>query len=114
LRSTTKSHDKKHTAQGHHRRGAQEGLRRAHRGEEAREIHGRARDDLPQGRRGLQLLRRLRQGTYSIATFALAKAAGGKTRLTFTHVGVPSSHAKDINLGWRTFYWKPLKAYLEK
>jgi activator of HSP90 ATPase len=53
-------------------------------------------------------------GTYSIATFALAKAAGGKTRLTFTHVGVPSSHAKDINLGWRTFYWKPLKAYLEK
>jgi uncharacterized protein YndB with AHSA1/START domain len=53
-------------------------------------------------------------GTYSIATFALARAAGGKTKVTFTHVGVPSANAKDINSGWRTHYWKPLKAYLEK
>lgn len=53
-------------------------------------------------------------GTYSIATFALAKAAGGKTLITFTHVGVPPSKFKDINKGWRMFYWKPLKAHLEK
>jgi hypothetical protein len=29
-------------------------------------------------------------------------------------VGVPASRFKDINEGWKTFYWKPLKAYLEK
>lgn len=52
-------------------------------------------------------------GIFSVATFALAKAAGGRTRITFTHVGVPASKAKDITMGWRKFYWKPLKAYLE-
>lgn len=53
-------------------------------------------------------------GAYSIATFSLAKAKGGNTRLAFTHVGVPAFKAKGITMGWRKFYWKPLKAYLEK
>jgi uncharacterized protein YndB with AHSA1/START domain len=53
-------------------------------------------------------------GIFSIATFALARAAGGKTKLTFTHLGVPAANAKDLDAGWRTYYWKPLKAYLEK
>ena len=28
------------------------------------------------------------------------------------HAGVPEEHAKDLASGWRTYYWKPLKAYL--
>jgi len=54
------------------------------------------------------------EGAYSIVTFALARRKGGRTRLSFTQVGVPASDFKDKSKGWRTFYWKPLKAYLEK
>jgi uncharacterized protein YndB with AHSA1/START domain len=54
------------------------------------------------------------KGTYSVVSFALAGKAGGRTRISLTHVGVPASSARKINAGWRTFYWKPLKAYLEK
>ena len=53
-------------------------------------------------------------GTHSLVTFALSAKAGGRTRISFTHVGVPASNLKDISEGWRTYYWKPLKAYLEK
>jgi uncharacterized protein YndB with AHSA1/START domain len=52
-------------------------------------------------------------GVYSIVSFALSRKAGGGTRISFTHVGVPASRFKAINGGWRTFYWEPLKAYLE-
>jgi uncharacterized protein YndB with AHSA1/START domain len=54
------------------------------------------------------------KGTFSIATFAMSRSRGGKTRLAFTQVGVPASSRMHINQGWRTHYWKPLKAYLEK
>jgi uncharacterized protein YndB with AHSA1/START domain len=53
-------------------------------------------------------------GTHSIVSFALSRKAGGRTRISFTHLGVPASRFKDINEGWRTFYWRPLRAYLEK
>jgi uncharacterized protein YndB with AHSA1/START domain len=53
-------------------------------------------------------------GVYSVATFTFARKAGGRTRLSLTHVGVPPSDFKDVSKGWPTFYWKPLKAYLEK
>jgi len=53
------------------------------------------------------------KGTYSIVTFTLAKMAGGKTRLHFTQVGVPSGDYARKNSGWRTHYWQPLKRYLE-
>jgi len=52
-------------------------------------------------------------GVYSVASFVLSGRAGGKTRITFTHVGVPPRSFKGINEGWRTYYWRPLKAYLE-
>jgi uncharacterized protein YndB with AHSA1/START domain len=52
-------------------------------------------------------------GTFSLVTFALAPAAGGKTRLTFTHLGVPASDFKAKSNGWRIHYWAPLKKYLE-
>lgn len=54
------------------------------------------------------------KGTFSIATFAMSRSRGGKTKLAFTQVGVPASSRMHINKGWRTYYWKPLKAYLEK
>jgi uncharacterized protein YndB with AHSA1/START domain len=54
------------------------------------------------------------KGVFSVATFSLAKARGGKTRLSFTHVGVPAAHHKGISKGWRDFYWKPLGEFLEK
>jgi len=54
------------------------------------------------------------EGAYSIVTFALSRKKGGRTSLAFTQVGVPASDFRDISKGWRTFYWTPLKAYLER
>lgn len=54
------------------------------------------------------------KGAYSIATFSLSAKKGGKTKLVFTQVGVPAASQKNIDQGWRTYYWKPLKAFLEK
>src|SRR5205809_1714603 len=48
------------------------------------------------------------KGTYSKATFALAKAAGG-TKITFTQTGVPSQYYKEISGGWKAYYWTPLR-----
>jgi uncharacterized protein YndB with AHSA1/START domain len=50
--------------------------------------------------------------TYSIVAFKLSKAAGGRTTLRFTQVGVPANDYLDKNKGWRTHYWEPLKRYL--
>lgn len=54
------------------------------------------------------------QEAWSIATFRLAAARGGRTKLTFTQVGVPKKALKGIAQGWHDFYWKPLSAYLSK
>jgi uncharacterized protein YndB with AHSA1/START domain len=51
---------------------------------------------------------------WSIATFRLAAARGGRTKLTFTQVGVPKKAMKGIAQGWHDFYWQPLDAYLGK
>jgi uncharacterized protein YndB with AHSA1/START domain len=53
-------------------------------------------------------------GAFSVATFALSRAKGGKTKLVFTQDGIPASSHMHINKGWQAYYWKPLKAYLEK
>ena len=53
------------------------------------------------------------EGHYSRATFSLKKVKSG-TRLTFTQSGVPVKYYKDINQGWRDYYWKPMKEILEK
>jgi activator of HSP90 ATPase len=72
--------------------------------------------DLVPGKRIVQAWRSNHwpKGTFSIATFALSKAKGGRTKLKFTHAGVPASSIKGIGKGWQIYYWKPLKAYLEK
>ena len=48
------------------------------------------------------------KGTYSKATFALARAAGG-TRVTFTQTGVPDEFYGEISSGWHRYYWRPLR-----
>jgi activator of HSP90 ATPase len=53
-------------------------------------------------------------GVYSIVSFAFSRKAGGKTKLALTHVGVPASDFKGVSKGWPMYYWKPIKAYLEK
>ena len=52
------------------------------------------------------------KGFYSLVTFALAPAGPGKTRLRFTHLGVPTRDFKAKSAGWRTHYWEPLQRYL--
>jgi uncharacterized protein YndB with AHSA1/START domain len=52
--------------------------------------------------------------TWSIVTFKLAKLAGGKTKLSFHQIGVPSGDFKAKNKGWDTHYWQPLKKFLER
>jgi activator of HSP90 ATPase len=48
------------------------------------------------------------KGTYSKATFALARTTGG-TRVTFTQTGVPDKFYGEISKGWRDYYWGPLR-----
>ena len=53
------------------------------------------------------------KGHHSKVTFSLKKLKNG-TRLTFRQSGLPEKYYKDINQGWRDFYWKPMKEMLEK
>jgi uncharacterized protein YndB with AHSA1/START domain len=52
------------------------------------------------------------KGYYSLVTFALSPAAGGKTKLRFTQIGVPARDFTSKNNGWRTHYWEPMKRHL--
>jgi activator of HSP90 ATPase len=52
-------------------------------------------------------------GHYSQATFLLSESEG-KTSLAFTQTGVPEEQYTDISQGWRDYYWKPMKKFLEK
>lgn len=36
------------------------------------------------------------------------------TRISFTHRGIPAEEYDKIKSGWIEYYWKPLRAYLEK
>ena len=53
------------------------------------------------------------KGHYSVATYKLEKKGTG-TKLTFTQKSVPASKFKDISSGWKTHYWKKMKAYLKE
>ena len=53
------------------------------------------------------------EGQYSTATFVLEEVEKG-TRLTFTQIDVPDDQYEDIKQGWKDYYWKPMKAMLEK
>ncbi len=51
-------------------------------------------------------------GHFSVVTFKLLPAPGGKTKLLFTQTDVPARLAKEIAQGWRDFYWFPMKEFL--
>ena len=53
------------------------------------------------------------KGHYSTVSFQLSKVGSDKTKIVFTHRGVPSKDVKDKSKGWETHYWTPLKAMLE-
>ncbi|MDP6804122.1 MAG: SRPBCC domain-containing protein [Rhodospirillales bacterium] len=52
-------------------------------------------------------------GEWSLVNFKLEKLKGGKTRLKFSHVGLPAAKVKHLAAGWRSHYWTPLKAALK-
>lgn len=49
----------------------------------------------------------------SVLVLALRRAGRG-SRLEMTHANVPDAHARGIRGGWRSYYWKPWKAYLRR
>ena len=49
----------------------------------------------------------------SVLILNLRKVDAG-VALEMIHAGVPEGHAKDLADGWKTFYWKPLRAYLTR
>ena len=53
------------------------------------------------------------KGTYSKATFALAKSPSG-TKITFTQTGVPDEFYREIASGWKAYYWTPLRKKFAK
>ena len=53
------------------------------------------------------------EGHYSLVTYKLDEAGKGKTRITFTQIGVPASDFKAKSSGWKMHYWEPLKQMLE-
>lgn len=53
------------------------------------------------------------EGHYSEATFELSLDKEG-TKLIFTQKNVPDENYDGISNGWQEYYWKPLKAMLEK
>lgn len=53
------------------------------------------------------------EGHYSTVTFVMTRIPGG-TKLTFTQTGVPERWHRDIQQGWKDYYWKRMKAMLDK
>lgn len=52
------------------------------------------------------------KGHYSKATFIIEKAKGG-TRLKFVQTDVPIEAYESIKLGWRDYYWEPMKKFFK-
>lgn len=55
----------------------------------------------------------LPEGMTTKTTYAF-KQEKGKTRLSFTHSGIPEKQYEEFRKGWIDFYWNPMKAMLEK
>jgi activator of HSP90 ATPase len=71
--------------------------------------------ELIRGRRIVQLWRGSDwpDGHFSKVVFEFKSVKGG-TKLTFVQTGVPDAKYTSIKQGWIDFYWKPLKAWVEK
>ncbi|MFI5264421.1 MAG: SRPBCC domain-containing protein, partial [Candidatus Kapaibacterium sp.] len=55
----------------------------------------------------------LPKNVVTITTYQF-KQEKGKTKLSFTHSGIPESQYEDFRKGWIDFYWTPLKAMFGK
>ena len=53
-----------------------------------------------------------RRGQFSLVRIEI-KRSGRGARLVLDQQGVPARQAGALGMGWREYYWKPLKAYLE-
>jgi activator of HSP90 ATPase len=53
------------------------------------------------------------EGHFSEVVFLFEPVKEG-TRLEFFHSGIPEQHADAIANGWKEFYWKPLKGFLNR
>ena len=53
------------------------------------------------------------KGDWSVVTYTLKSAPGGKTKITFEQHGVPKKVAKEVAAGWVAAYWEPLKAMIK-
>jgi activator of HSP90 ATPase len=49
---------------------------------------------------------------FSICTFIFEKK-DKKTRLVFSQTGIPGHKAAALKDGWKQYYWKPMKSWLE-
>ena len=50
---------------------------------------------------------------WSIVTYRFQPAKGDKTKLSFSHTGIPPRAHASIAEGWKNFYWAPLKKMLK-
>src|SRR5579864_3868842 len=50
---------------------------------------------------------------YSTITLTFLPDENKKTKLILTQTGIPQEHVKDIENGWKNFYWKPMKEYFQ-
>jgi len=68
--------------------------------------------DLVPGKRIVQAWRlsHWKAGVYSLVTFSLKKKGKG-TLLVLDHLAIPPEERGEINEGWNTYYWTPLKEY---
>lgn len=52
-------------------------------------------------------------GHWSRVTFSFEEK-GGKTKLSLAHADIPVAAFKDIQEGWKQYYWSPMKKQLKK
>jgi activator of HSP90 ATPase len=51
-------------------------------------------------------------GVYSLTRFEL-EASGSGTRLGFAHTGFPPEAHDELDAGWHSMYWEPMRSHLE-
>ena len=51
---------------------------------------------------------------YSKITLQFLPFKDKQTKLIFTQSGILEQYAKDIEKGWKDYYWKPMKQYFSK
>jgi len=53
------------------------------------------------------------RGHISLVTFNIIPLPKNRTQLTMKHENLPSAMAAGFDRGWKDFYWKPFKTWLQ-